>query len=59
VKKDGTEFPVEIGLNPIETYMETTVLAAIVDITECKAAEVALRDSEHRALGGRDCRVLG
>src|SRR6201987_5615770 len=32
-KKDGTEFPVEIGLNPIETDEGTMVLAAIVDIT--------------------------
>lgn len=33
-RKDGSEFPVEIGLNPIETEDGTMVLSAIVDITE-------------------------
>lgn len=32
--KDGHEFPVEIGLNPIRSDNEVLVLAAIVDITE-------------------------
>ena len=44
-KKDGSEFPVEIGLNPIETDEGPMVLSAIVDITERKAAEKSLRDS--------------
>jgi two-component system sensor kinase FixL len=48
-KKGGSEFPVEIGLNPIETDEGLMVLAAVVDITERKAAERALRESEHRA----------
>lgn len=44
-KKDGSEFPVEIGLNPIHTDEGPMVLSAIVDITERKAAEKSLRDS--------------
>ena len=47
-KKDGSEFPVEIGLNPIETDEGPMVLSAIVDITTRKAAELALRESEQR-----------
>ncbi len=47
-KKDGSEFPVEIGPNPIETDEGMMVLSAIVDITERKAVELALRDSEHQ-----------
>jgi diguanylate cyclase (GGDEF)-like protein/PAS domain S-box-containing protein len=39
VRKDGTEFPVAIGLNPIETEQGMLVLSAIVDITERKRAE--------------------
>ena len=48
LNKDGSEFPIEIGLNPIETDEGTMVLSAIVDITARKAAELALRDSERR-----------
>ncbi len=36
VRKDGSEFPVEIGLNPVETEEGLLVLSAIVDITERK-----------------------
>jgi PAS domain S-box-containing protein len=37
--KDGSEVPIEIGLNPIVTDLETFTLAAITDITERKHAE--------------------
>jgi two-component sensor histidine kinase len=39
VRKDGTEFPVEIGLNPIETDEGTMVLSSIVDISDRKQRE--------------------
>lgn len=47
-RKDGSEFPAEIGHSTIETYEGTMVLSAITDITERKAAlartEAALKE---------------
>jgi PAS domain S-box-containing protein len=48
-RQNGSEFPIEIGLNPIDTDEGTMVLSAIIDITERKAAESSLRESEHRS----------
>jgi PAS domain S-box-containing protein len=42
-RKDGSEFPIEIGLNPIKTDDGLLILSAIVDITERKRAEETMR----------------
>lgn len=44
-RADGTEFPVEIGLNPIETEDGAMVLASIIDITERRKAQQKLENA--------------
>jgi len=43
VRKDGTEFPAEISLGPVETAQAVLVTAAIRDVTERKRVEAKFR----------------
>jgi len=44
-RKDGTEFPVEVGLSPIRTEDGLMILSSIVDLTVRKKAEEVLKKS--------------
>ncbi len=52
MRKDGVEFPVEIGLNPIETEEGLFVLASVVDISARKRAEARFRAAVESAPNG-------
>lgn len=47
-RKDGTEFPVDILLSPLDFEGEALVCSAVRDITEQKRLDGAFRDSEQR-----------
>ncbi len=48
LRKDGTEFPVDIMLSPIETAEGRVTFSVIRDISERKRMEEALRQSEQQ-----------
>lgn len=59
LRKNGTEFPVEIGINPVETGDGPMILSVILDLSERKQAEqhiqaallqkdILLREVHHR-----------
>jgi PAS domain S-box-containing protein len=53
-REDGTEFPVEISLSPIEHEQGTLVAAAIRDVTERKRAEAELIRARELAIEARE-----
>jgi len=48
LRKDGTEFPVDIMLKPTQTAFGPAVLSFVRDITEQRAAQEALRSNDQQ-----------
>ena len=57
-RADGSEFPIQIGFNPIETESGVIVLASVVDISERRRTQRRLEDAvqEKTVLLNASCR---
>jgi len=47
-RRDGTEFPVEVGLTPLQGSSSGLVLATVIDISSRQEAAAALRENAER-----------
>ncbi|MBR0993101.1 PAS domain S-box protein [Bradyrhizobium japonicum] len=58
-RKDGTEFPVEIGLNPIQSRDGLIVLASVVDISARRQAERAIQTQKEQLQHAQKMEAVG
>ncbi|MEW6126763.1 MAG: PAS domain S-box protein [Acidobacteriota bacterium] len=49
-RKDGTEFPVDVMLSPVQMEFDRVVLAVVRDITERKTAELKVQEAMRREM---------
>jgi diguanylate cyclase (GGDEF)-like protein/PAS domain S-box-containing protein len=49
-RKDGSEFPVDVGLNLIQTNQGALTMSYLVDITDRKQAEAALQEANEQLI---------
>ena len=49
VRKDGSEFPIQVGLSPVETAEGRAVICGVIDITDQKKTVETLRHAKEAA----------
>jgi len=54
-RKNGSEFPVDISLSPVQSGKEMQALVVARDITQRRQAEIALRESENAFVTLANC----
>ncbi len=59
VRKDGTEFPIEVGLTPFMAAGSRFVIAALVDVTERRRTERELEYLDRRLRESEELQTLG
>ncbi|HUR40953.1 MAG TPA: PAS domain S-box protein [Verrucomicrobiae bacterium] len=58
-RRDGTKFPVDVSLSPLDLGSQRLVIAAVRDVTERRRVEEALRENQQRLSEAQEIAHMG